>query len=96
MSLPSLDLAESPIANHNLAQRPVLIQCIAINQTFQAPSAQVPDQEHPEKYMNFDTAWLDTVVHHNLWYKDTKAFKHHKHGEKKKVIPHLHPHHPAA
>ena len=63
-------------------------------QTFQAPSAKVPDQEHPEKYMNFDTAWLDTVVHHNLWYKDTKAFKHHKHGEKKKVIPHLH-HHPA-
>ena len=61
---------------------------------FQAPSATVPDQEHPEKYMNFDTAWLDTVVHHNLWYKDTKAFKHHKHGEKKKVIPHLH-HHPA-
>ena len=56
----------------------------------------MPDQEHPEKYMNFDTAWLDTVVHHNLWYKDTKAFKHHKHGEKKKVIPHLHPpHHPA-
>ena len=53
----------------------------------------MPDQEHPEKYMNFDTAWLDTVVHHNLWYKDTKAFKHHKHGEKKKVIPHLHQHH---
>ena len=62
-------------------------------QIFQAPSAAVPDQEHPEKYMNFDTAWLDTVVHHNLWYKDTKAFKHHKHGEKKKVIPHLHQHH---
>ena len=71
------------------------LHCNKLCQTFQAPSAQVPDQEHPEKYMNFDTAWLDTVVHHNLWYKDTKAFKHHKHGEKKKVIPHLHPHHPA-
>ena len=58
---------------------------------FQAPSAQVPDQSHPEKYMNFDTEWLDMVVHNNLWYKNTKAFKHHHHGEKKKVIPHLHP-----
>lgn len=71
------------------------VEVLGAASVVQAPSAKVPDQEHPEKYMNFDTAWLDTVVHHNLWYKDTKAFKHHKHGEKKKVIPHLHPHHPA-
>jgi len=70
------------------------VEVLGAASVVQAPSATVPDQEHPEKYMNFDTAWLDTVVHHNLWYKDTKAFKHHKHGEKKKVIPHLH-HHPA-
>lgn len=70
------------------------VEVLGAASVVQAPSAKVPDQEHPEKYMNFDTAWLDTVVHHNLWYKDTKAFKHHKHGEKKKVIPHLH-HHPA-
>jgi len=70
------------------------VEVLGAASVVQAPSAQVPDQEHPEKYMNFDTAWLNTVVHHNLWYKDTKAFKHHKHGEKKKVIPHLHIHHP--
>jgi len=69
------------------------VEVLGAASVVQAPSAAVPDQEHPEKYMNFDTAWLDTVVHHNLWYKDTKAFKHHKHGEKKKVIPHLHHHH---
>ena len=47
----------------------------------------MPDQSHPERYMNFDTEWLDMVVHNNLWYKNTKAIRHHHHGQKKKVIP---------
>merc|ERR1719481_398315 len=67
------------------------VEILGAASVVQASSAQVPDQAHPEKYMNFDTDLLDKVVHHNLWYKDTKVFKHHKHGHKHKVIPHLHP-----
>jgi len=69
------------------------VEVLGAASVVQAPSARFPDQAHPEKYMNFDTAWLDTVVHHALWYKDTKAMKHHKTGERHKVIPHLQPSH---
>ena len=57
----------------------------------QAASAKVPDQEHPEKYLNHNHDLLLSVVEHNLWRKQTKQFKHHpeKHGDKLKVIPHL-------
>ena len=57
----------------------------------QASSAQVPDQSHPEKYLNHNHEHLLDVVHHNLWYKETKKFKHHHHGEKLRVIPHIAP-----
>lgn len=55
----------------------------------QASSAQVPDQSHPEKYLNHNHDHLLDVVEHNLWYKETKQFKHHHHGEKQRVIPHI-------
>ena len=58
---------------------------------FQASSAQVPDQSHPEKYLNHNHDHLIDVVEHNLWYKQTKQFKHHHHGEKLRVIPHIAP-----
>lgn len=57
----------------------------------QASSAQVPDQSHPEKYLNHNHEHLLDVVQHNLWYKETKKFKHHHHGEKLRVIPHIAP-----
>ena len=57
----------------------------------QASSAQVPDQTHPEKYLNHNHEHLLDVVQHNLWYKETKKFKHHHHGEKLRVIPHIAP-----
>ena len=57
----------------------------------QASSARVPDQSHPEKYLNHNHEHLLDVVEHNLWYKETKQFKHHHHGEKLRVIPHIAP-----
>jgi hypothetical protein len=47
------------------------------------------DKSHPEKYLNHNHDHLLDVVEHNLWYKETKKFKHHHHGEKLRVIPHI-------
>lgn len=65
------------------------VQTIGVASVVQAASAKVPDQEHPEKYLNHNHNVLVSVVEHNLWRKETKQFKHHHHGEKLKVIPHL-------
>lgn len=67
------------------------VQTIGVASVVQAASAKVPDQDHPEKYLNHDHSLLVNVVEHNLWRKQTKQFKHHpeKHGQKLKVIPHL-------
>lgn len=60
---------------------------------FQAASAVVPDQAHPEHYLNHNHDHLLDVVQHNLWRKEITKFKHYKHftphGEKMRVIPHL-------
>lgn len=66
------------------------VEVLGAASVVQAPSASVPDQTHPEKYLNFDSDLLQDIVEVNLWYKDTKKLKHHKKGEKLKVIPHLH------
>jgi len=63
---------------------------VGVHSVVQAASAQVPDQSHPEKYLNHNHDWVVNVVEHNLWRKETKKFKHHHHGEKLRVIPHLH------
>jgi len=65
------------------------VEVLGAQSVVQAASAEVPDQHHPEKYLNSDSELLKGVVDHNLWYKETKKFKHHKHGQKHKVIPHL-------
>jgi len=65
------------------------VEVLGAASVVQTASAKVPDQNHPEKYQNFDSDLLQDLVEINLWYKDTKKFKHHKHGEKNKVIPHL-------
>lgn len=67
------------------------VQTIGVASVVQAASAAVPDQQHPEKYLNHNHNQLVSVVEHNLWRKQTKQFKHHPthHGEKLKVIPHL-------
>jgi len=67
------------------------VQTIGVESVVQAASAGVPDQEHPEKYLNHNHDLLLSVVEHNLWRKQTKGLKHHHHGEKLKVIPHLAP-----
>ena len=41
----------------------------------QKASATVPDQEHPEKYMNLDSATLEEIVNNNLWYEDTQVLR---------------------
>lgn len=64
---------------------------VGVHTVVQASSAQVPDQTHPEKYLNHNHEHLLDVVQHNLWYKETKKFKHHHHGEKLRVIPHIAP-----
>lgn len=64
---------------------------VGVHTVVQASSAQVPDQSHPEKYLNHNHEHLLDVVQHNLWYKETKKFKHHHHGEKLRVIPHIAP-----
>lgn len=65
------------------------VQTIGVESVVQAASAGVPDQSHPEKYLNHNHDLLHSVVEHNLWRKETKKLKHHHHGEKLKVIPHL-------
>jgi hypothetical protein len=65
------------------------VEVLGAESVVQSASASVPDQAHPEKYSNFDSDLLQDIVEVNLWYKDTKKFKHHKHGHKNKVIPHL-------
>jgi len=65
------------------------VQTIGVESVVQAASAGVPDQSHPEKYLNHNHDLLLSVVEHNLWRKETKKLKHHHHGEKLKVIPHL-------
>ena len=67
------------------------VQTIGVESVVQAASAGVPDQSHPEKYLNHNHDLLLSVVEHNLWRKETKRLKHHHHGEKLKVIPHLAP-----
>jgi len=67
------------------------VQTIGVESVVQAASAGVPDQSHPEKYLNHNHDLLLSVVEHNLWRKETKKLKHHHHGEKLKVIPHLAP-----
>lgn len=62
---------------------------VGVHTVVQASSAKVPDQSHPEKYLNHNHDHLLDVVEHNLWYKETKKFKHHHHGEKLRVIPHI-------
>jgi len=65
------------------------VEVLGAASVVQASSASVPDQEHPEKYQNFDSDLLQDVVEVNLWYKDTHKLKHHEKGQKHKVIPHL-------
>lgn len=65
------------------------VEVLGAASVVQAASATVPDQKHPEKYLNSDSDLLQDLVEVNLWYKDTKKMKHHIHGEKRKVIPHL-------
>jgi len=93
--------------SHDLSAEPVIhpggsqdidihkVEILGAASVVQEASAKVPDQAHPEKYLNFDSDLLENVVAHNLWYKQTKKLKHHKPGEKLKVIPHLaaHGHH---
>ena len=82
----------SHVGVHSVVQVvPFIEVCKTFSYIFiQAASAQVPDQSHPEKYLNHNHDWVVNVVEHNLWRKETKKFKHHHHGEKLRVIPHLH------
>ena len=45
----------------------------------------MPDQEHPEKYLNLDNDTLEEVVNNNLWYEDTQALKLNKIGNRRKL-----------
>lgn len=60
------------------------VEILGAASVVQSPSASFPDQEHPEKYQNFDSDLLQDIVEVNLWYKDTHKLKHHKKGLKKK------------
>ena len=51
----------------------------------QKASATVPDQEHPEKYLNLDSDTVEEVVNNNLWYEDTQALKLNKIGNRRKL-----------
>lgn len=53
---------------------------VGVHVTKQKSSAVVPDQSHPEKYINLDCDKIKKVVSHNLWYKDTKPYLHKLHG----------------
>lgn len=66
------------------------VEVLGAQSVVQAASASVPDQDHPEHYINSDSDLLQDIVEVNLWYKDTHQFDHHVHGTKLKVIPHLH------
>lgn len=87
----STDLSDEPVIHPGGSQDIDIhkVEILGAASVVQQASAKVPDQNHPEKYLNFDSDLLKTVVDHNLWYKQTKKLKHHKHGEKLKVIPHL-------
>jgi hypothetical protein len=87
----STDLSDEPVIHPGGSQDIDIhkVEILGAASVVQAASAQVPDQSHPEKYLNFNSELLQNVVDHNLWYKQTKKLKHHKHGEKLKVIPHL-------
>jgi len=98
------DISENTIDGEPIiAQEPVIhpggsqsvdynkVSHIGVHTVVQAASAQVPDQSHPEKYLNHNHDHLVDVVGHNLWRKETTKFKHHHHGEKLRVIPHLQP-----
>merc|ERR1711892_1037463 len=87
----STDLSDEPVIHPGGSQDIDIrkVEILGAASVVQAASAQVPDQSHPEKYLNFDSDLLQNVVDHNLWYKQTKKLKHHKHGKKLKVIPHL-------
>ena len=41
----------------------------------QKASATMPDQEHPEKYLNLDSDALEEIVNNNLWYEETQVLK---------------------
>ena len=83
----------SHVGVHTVVQviRLLMFKSSLTRSDLQASSAQVPDQTHPEKYLNHNHEHLLDVVQHNLWYKETKKFKHHHHGEKLRVIPHIAP-----
>ena len=83
----------SHVGVHTVVQvtRLLMFKSSLTHSDLQASSAQVPDQTHPEKYLNHNHEHLLDVVQHNLWYKETKKFKHHHHGEKLRVIPHIAP-----
>ena len=63
---------------HNLAEEPVIhpggsenidihkVEVLGAASVVQAASATVPDQSHPEKYLNYDDVLLEDVVKHNL------------------------------
>jgi len=53
---------------------------VGVHVNVQKPSAVVPDQSHPEKYINLECDKIKEVVEHNLWYKDTKPYLHKLHG----------------
>jgi len=87
----STDLSDEPVIHPGGSQDIDIhkVEILGAASVVQAASANVPDQHHPEKYLNYNSDLLKDVVEHNLWYKQTKKFKHHKHGAKLKVIPHL-------
>jgi len=87
----STDLSDEPVIHPGGSQDIDIhkVEVLGAASVVQSASATVPDQSHPEKYLNYDSDLLHDVVEHNLWYKQTKKLKHHKHGEKLKVIPHL-------
>jgi len=87
----SNDLSDEPVIHPGGSQDIDIhkVEVLGAASVVQAASATVPDQSHPEKYLNYDSNLLEDVVQHNLWYKQTKQLKHHKHGHKLKVIPHL-------
>ena len=89
----SNDLSDEPVIHPGGSEDIDIhkVEVLGAASVVQAASATVPDQSHPEKYLNYDSNLLEDVVQHNLWYKQTKQLKHHKHGHKLKVIPHLKP-----
>ena len=60
------------------------VEVLGAASAVQKASATVPDQEHPEKYLNLDRDALEEVVNNNLWYEDTKVLKLNKIGSRKK------------